>query len=193
MEIKKSWFVASKEGNIKDDYTFEKKLGSGGYGAVYLGYNKKSNQAVAVKAIQKAKVRDVESFRNEVEILRNLDHPNIIQLYETWESDRICFLVMEVCNGGELFYYITKNKKLTERDASEIFKQAFSAMVYLHKNNICHRDIKPENFLLKKSMDVSNIKLIDFGLAKKVEKGEAMNLPNGTPFYIAPEVLSGDY
>ena len=74
-----------------------------------------------------------------------------------------------------------------------IMKQAFYALVYLHKNNICHRDIKPENFLLYKPNDETHIKLIDFGLAKKVDKNELMTMPNGTPYYIAPEVLKGSY
>ena len=98
-----------------------------------------------------------------------------------------------VCEGGELFFHITKTKRLTEIQASMIMKQAFYALVYLHKNNICHRDIKPENFLLYKPNDETHIKLIDFGLAKKVEKSELMTMPNGTPYYIAPEVLKGSY
>lgn len=72
-------------------------------------------------------------------------------------------------------------------------KQAFYALLYLHKNRICHRDIKPENFLLYKADDDSHIKLIDFGLAKRVNPNEIMNKPNGTPYYIAPEVLKGSY
>ena len=72
-------------------------------------------------------------------------------------------------------------------------KQSFYALCYLHKNRICHRDIKPENFLLYKEDDDTHIKLIDFGLAKRVEPNEIMNKPNGTPYYIAPEVLKGSY
>jgi calcium-dependent protein kinase len=74
-----------------------------------------------------------------------------------------------------------------------IMKQSFYALCYLHKSNICHRDIKPENFLLYQDNDDSHIKLIDFGLAKKVSKNELMTTPNGTPYYIAPEVLKGSY
>lgn len=122
-----------------------------------------------------------------------LDHPNIIKLHETWETDRICFLVTELCEGGELFFYITKRKHLTESQAASVMRQAFYALCYLHNNKICHRDIKPENFLLFKEDDDSYIKLIDFGLAKRVSKNEVMNSPNGTPYYIAPEVLKGSY
>ena len=87
-----------------------------------------------------------------------------------------------LCEGGELFYHITKKKHLTEAQASSIMKQAFYALCYLHSNRICHRDIKPENFLLYKEDDDSHIKLIDFGLAKRVNPDEVMNKPNGTPY-----------
>ena len=92
-----------------------------------------------------------------------------------------------------MFYHITKKRHLTESVASSIMKQSFYALCYLHKNRICHRDIKPENFLLYKEDDSSHIKLIDFGLAKRVVPNEIMNKPNGTPYYIAPEVLKGSY
>lgn len=114
-------------------------------------------------------------------------------MHETWETERICFLITELCEGGELFYHITKRKHLTEAQAALIMRQAFYALCYLHNSKICHRDIKPENFLLYKEDDESHIKLIDFGLAKRVSRDEVMNAPNGTPYYIAPEVLKGSY
>jgi len=193
LKLDKTWFIQSREGNIKEQYFFEKKLGSGGYGAVYLAKNKQTGAKVAVKAMQKGKIADYQSFKNEISILRGLDHPNIIKLHETWETDRICFLITELCEGGELFYHITKRKHLTESQAALIMRQAFYALCYLHNNKICHRDIKPENFLLYKEDDESHIKLIDFGLAKRVSRDEVMNAPNGTPYYIAPEVLKGSY
>ena len=102
-------------------------------------------------------------------------------------------MITELCEGGELFYHITKSKSLTESQAAIIMRQAFYALCYLHEMSICHRDIKPENFLLYKKDEDSHIKLIDFGLAKKVTKDELMSTPNGTPYYIAPEVLKGSY
>jgi len=143
--------------------------------------------------MQKGKITYYEAFKNEINILMQLDHPNIIKLHETWETDRICFLVTELCEGGELFFHITNRKYLTEAQAAQIMRQAFYALCYLHNNKICHRDIKPENFLLYKENDDSFVKLIDFGLAKRVSKNEVMNAPNGTPYYIAPEVLKGSY
>ncbi len=120
--IERQWFIDSRQGNIKDLYYFEKKLGSGGYGAVYLAKHKKTGVKVAVKAMQKGRIQDYEAFKNEIAILKSLDHPNIIKLHETWETERICFLVTEVCEGGELFYHITKQKFLTEQQAATIMK-----------------------------------------------------------------------
>lgn len=104
-------------------------------------------------------------------------------------TENLCRL----CEGGELFFFITKRKHLTEAQAALVMRQAFYALNYLHQNRICHRDIKPENFLLYQQDDDSHIKLIDFGLAKRVSQNEFMHAPNGTPYYIAPEVLKGSY
>jgi len=191
--IKKQWFVNSQVGNIKDDYEFYEELGSGAYGSVYKAKHKELGEIRAIKTIPKNRIKDYESFKNEIEILKTLDHPNIIKVYETYETDRLCYLVTELCEGGELFYHIVKNRRLTEGQCSRILKQIMSAIMYCHMNNICHRDIKPENFLLKHKGDDSNIKLIDFGLSKQLSEDEIMHAPNGTPYYIAPEIMTGNY
>lgn len=92
----------------------------------------------------------MQTFVNEVIILQQLDHPNIIKLYEVWEWNDVCFLVLEFCEGGELFEYIIQNKFIGEAQAAYIMKQLFEAIKYLNENNIAHRDIKPENFMLTK-------------------------------------------
>lgn len=103
---------------------------------------------------------------NEVKILQALDHPNIIKLYEIWEWNDVCFLVLEFCEGGELFHYIIEKKYLSEEQSAYIMKQLFLALEYLHSKQISHRDIKPENFMLSKKGDLTCIKMIDFGLSK---------------------------
>lgn len=95
-------------------------------------------------------------------------------------SKRAASNCSRLCEGGELFFLITKRKYLTESLAASIMKQIFSAIKYCHSRNICHRDLKPENFLLKNAEDESNIKVIDFGLSKKLSENELMNSPNGT-------------
>lgn len=102
-------------------------------------------------------------------------------------------MVTEYCEGGELFYYILEKKNLTEREAAHIMRQSFSALMYLHQNNISHRDIKPENFLLKYKADITNIKMIDFGLSKDYSEVKVMQTPSGSPYYIAPEVFNSSY
>jgi len=147
---------------------------------VFKAIQKENGQAVAIKVIEKKTVEDEDQFRNEFKILMELDHPHIIKLYEIYETQEFLYLVQELCEGGELFYHIIKTNYLTEGDAAKIMRQILSAVAYCHSNNICHRDLKPENFLLKKKDDVSSIKLIDFGLSKKLAEGELMNQPNGT-------------
>lgn len=125
-------FSHSNQGNIKDIYSFKEKLANGGFGVVYLAEHRKTHELFAVKAIQKRKVKDYATFVNEINILRQLDHPNIIKLHEIWEWKDVCFLVLEYCSGGELFNFIIDRKHLTEREAAFIMKQLLSALVYLH-------------------------------------------------------------
>jgi len=147
----------------------------------------------AIKAIQRKKVKDFHTFVNEVKILQALDHPNIIKLYEIWEWNEVCFLVLEYCEGGELFHYIIEKKFLSEEVAAFIMKQLFSALEYLHGKSISHRDIKPENFMLYKKDDMTCIKMIDFGLSKDYSEKQTMTTMSGSPYYIAPEVFLQKY
>lgn len=183
----------TKKCNINNDYEFDKELGAGGYGKVYSALHKKSGLKRAVKVIKKAEVENHDTFKNEISLLMSMDHPNIIKLYEVYETEDFVYLVTEVCEGGELFFYITKTTHLTENEVALVMRQIFAALGYCHANNVCHRDIKPENFMLKFENDPGSIKLIDFGLAEKVNDGEMMKDPNGTPYYIAPEIIDGKY
>ncbi len=127
-----------------------------------------------------------------------IDHPNIIKLYEVYEDSRYVYLIMEECTGGELFdriYERIVNKNLyTEKEAAAIFKQYMSAICHCHSQKICHRDLKPENLLfLNKSPD-SPLKVIDFGLSKiYTESNHHMSTKVGTAYYVSPEVLEGNY
>lgn len=194
VKIDKTSFVQIvKNRDITSDYDIKKELGSGAYGIVYEGVHKQTGEKRAIKAMNKDQIEDKEALENELAILKQLDHPNIVKLYEIYEHGNNIYLVTEQCDGGELFYHITKTKHLTEEQAAKIMRQIFSAVAYIHSNKICHRDLKPENFLLKYPDDDSSIKLIDFGLSRKLSENELMNDPNGTPFYIAPEILEGEY
>ena len=136
-----------KTNNISRDYDFDKIIGEGGYGTVYLAYNKNNQEKRAIKVIKKKDLTDLKIFNHEAKLLLTMDHPNIVKLYDVYETEDFLYLVTEYCEGGELFYHITKTKHLTESEVSKIVRQIFSAIAHCHKNKVCHRDIKPENFL----------------------------------------------
>jgi len=199
-------FAQEKDGTLDDYYKIDKKkLGEGSYGAVSKGTNKGTGAVRAIKAIPKAKVADVTRSQQEVDIQSQLDHPNIVKLYEVFTDAKMYYLVMELCSGGELFDRIVAAsdaadedsgpRAFTERKAATYMEQILGAMSYIHANNFVHRDIKPENFLMQNEGDDAQIKVIDFGLAKTfiANSGDVMKTKAGTPYYVAPEVLSGKY
>ena len=192
LKIDKGDFVRLKADNFFDEYELKEKLGEGGYGCVYKVIQKKTNYLRAVKAIKKRNV-DKDEFINEIEVLKTLDHPNIIKLFDCYYDRNFYYMVEEYCSGGDLFDYIQKEKCFTERKASIIFKQLLSAVNHLHKKNIVHRDLKPENivFIKTKNNDIF-IKIIDFG-ASITFKGKKLSQELGTIYYIAPEVIMNDY
>ena len=125
---------------------------------------KSNNEQRAVKIIDKLMLDDEERVRlkYEIDILKNLNHPNIMRLYEVYESKTTIYLVTELCDGEELFEEIIKNRTFNESNAAHLIKQILQAIAYCHSRNIAHRDIKPENIII----DINNrgsIKLIDFG------------------------------
>jgi len=188
----KSNFVRMKNDNIFDEYEIKEKLGEGAYGCVYKVQQKSTNFLRAVKALKKDNI-DYDEFNNEMELLKALDHPNIIKLFDCYQDRRYYYLVEEYCSGGDLFDYIQKEKFFTEKKAGLIFNQLLSAVNHLHKKKIVHRDLKPENIVLieEKNKDVF-IKLIDFGTSITI-KGKNLTQELGTIYYIAPEVFMNNY
>eukprot|EP00930_Biecheleria_cincta_P013779 TRINITY_DN1211_c1_g1_i1.p1 TRINITY_DN1211_c1_g1~~TRINITY_DN1211_c1_g1_i1.p1 ORF type:complete len:504 (+),score=117.78 TRINITY_DN1211_c1_g1_i1:110-1621(+) len=195
--ISRSQFILDKPGNINDLYKLEsKKLGEGTYGTVKIGVQKNSGAKRAVKIMSKSHLKTLVRFRQEVAIMKTMDHPNIIKLYEVFEDACNMYLVMELCTGGELFDRIIEAGHFAERDAAFVMQHILRAIFYMHKVGTCHRDLKPENFLfLSKDPIQSNVlKIIDFGLATYYEDGgKALVTKAGTPYYVAPEVLKGQY
>ena len=148
-----------------------------------------TKERVAIKILNKEKIEtasDIERINREIEILKHLHHPNIIQLYQIIETPSKLFLITELAEQGELFTYIKKHKVLSELEACKFFQQIISAIEYLHKLNVCHRDIKPENLLLDTE---HNIKVIDFGLSNMYESGKRLKTACGSPCYAAPEMI----
>mmetsp|Transcript_4520 Transcript_4520/g.9083 ORF Transcript_4520/g.9083 Transcript_4520/m.9083 type:complete len:532 (-) Transcript_4520:16-1611(-) len=190
-------FAASNRGKVTDFYVVEKKvIGEGSYGSVQRCQFKDTGQWRALKAINKALVKNAEQFKEEMAIMKLLDHPNIVRLYETFEDEKLVYLVLELCTGGELFDRIVAEEKFSEQAAAICVQQMLRAVNYMHQNYIMHRDLKPENWLLSSSTEAlqqADLKLIDFGLSKRFSPGEFATTKAGTPYYVAPEVLAGRY
>jgi calcium-dependent protein kinase len=189
-------FAASNRGQPEDFYQIEKKvIGEGSYGSVQKCQSKDTGQSRALKTINKSLVKNADQFKEEMAIMKLLDHPNIVRLHETFEDARNVYLVMELCTGGELFDRIVADGKFTEQAAASCVLQMLRAVNYMHQNYIMHRDLKPENWLLSSdaSIQKTDLKLIDFGLSKRFMPGQFATTKAGTPYYVAPEVLEGRY
>ena len=182
--------------NIFDVYEFCGKISSGYYGTVnkaYIKGNKTKFYAVKTIAKENLSQKNLKNLISEIQVLSKLDHPNIVKYYETYDDDKNFHLIMELCEGGELFDRIAKNKRLSEKAAAEILFKLTHAISHCHSRGIVHRDMKAENVLFEsKSNDKNDVKLIDFGLAKKQNKNKMHSIV-GTPCYVAPEVLNGSY
>ena len=193
----KEEFVGKAEGNLTDKYDIIKEIGSGGFSRCLLVKNKLTKQSYACKELAKKSLSDYDGLMREVNLMIKLDHPNIIKLYEYYETEKHIYLIMELCTGGELFDRIVQNTEngiqFTEKQAASLFRQMMSAINYCHKNGIVHRDLKPENLLYLNKNENSPIKVIDFGMSKKFTHEKFMNEKVGTAYYISPEILQGKY
>jgi len=146
----------------------------------------------ALKTIQLGRVTDefLEELRNEIDILRRLDHPNIVKAYEVYETKRQIYVVMELCSGGDLY----SRRPYSEKGAAQIVGKLLSAIAFMHDNNVVHRDLKFENIMFESRHPEAEIKVIDFGLSKKYLPGnEMMTEGVGTIYTMAPQVMQGVY
>jgi calcium-dependent protein kinase len=192
IKISKGNFINYKKGLIENDYIIGDICGSGAFATVRKVTNKVSGQVRALKIIKKQKGQDSARMYLEVEILKKLVHPNIMQIFEFYEDKKNFYIITELCEGGELFDQIVEKGSFNETEAAWVMKQLLSAINYIHTNNIVHRDLKPENVLLDTKKN-NIIKIIDWGTARFFEKNKKMNKVSGTPYYIAPEVLFEKY
>ena len=199
LKYSKDNFIALGSRGLRDIYDCTKKLGKGGYGKVFQVKNKSTNKLYACKKLSKLNIKNVKKFQNEIEVLMKMDHPNIVKLYEVFESDNSLYLIMEECYGGELFdrilHRINTNNMYTEREACLLMKQIIGAIEYCHNNGITHRDLKPENLLyLKEGSEEDNpLKIADFGLSQSFNLKKMLTSKVGTSYYVPPEILAGNY
>ena len=181
-------------------YKVVQRLGDGAYGTVYLAVNLMTKAKVAMKKINKVKENEIDDMeiKNEIDILKKLDHPNIVKIIEFYSTPKAYYIITSFCQCGELYNQI--KYQYNENQLAVLFYQVFSGLYYLHSKNIVHRDLKLENILIteieKEKTTGKNlfwIKIIDFGTAKIFEKNKSEKAVVGSSYYIAPEVLKKQY
>ncbi|EGR28086.1 protein kinase domain protein [Ichthyophthirius multifiliis] len=176
-----------------DQFQAQKKIGQGNFASVYLAQKFEDGKIYAVKAFCKeyayAQDKGRESLINEIEILRSLNHPNILKLHEVFETNNSIYFILDLIEGGELSDKLESKSKFTYDEIKEIVKGLLEGIKYMHKKNIMHRDLKPENLLLKSS-ESTHIIIADMGLSTKVDLPQYMFVRCGTPGYVAPEVVN---
>ena len=173
------------------DYIIKKTLGQGTFGKVKLGIHKPTNEKVAIKILEKSKIIEKDDeirVKRELEMMPKFNHNNVILVTEIFSNRDNFYIVMEYCEGGELFNYIVKKRRLAEEEAAFFFYQIISGLEYIHSLGIVHRDLKPENLLLGKD---HILKIIDFGLSNYFSK-KLLVTPCGSPCYASPEMVSGN-
>lgn len=184
---------SSKEKTLAGRYRIGKTIGEGSFGKVKAGRRISDGLTVAIKVLDRTKIKkmeDMERVVREMNILKSLKHPHIVELYEVIHTDDHTYFVMEFVDGGELFEYLITHGKMKEREARRFFTQIIAGVEYCHRRQIIHRDLKPENLLL--TAREKTIKIIDFGLCQTTESyNTLLKTPCGSPSYAAPEMLAG--
>ncbi|CCW45975.1 Serine/threonine-protein kinase par-1 [Caenorhabditis elegans] len=171
-------------------YKLLKTIGKGNFAKVKLAKHVITGHEVAIKIIDKTALNpsSLQKLFREVKIMKQLDHPNIVKLYQVMETEQTLYLVLEYASGGEVFDYLVAHGRMKEKEARAKFRQIVSAVQYLHSKNIIHRDLKAENLLLDQDM---NIKIADFGFSNTFSLGNKLDTFCGSPPYAAPELFSG--
>jgi calcium-dependent protein kinase len=189
--------TGQSDGDVKQDYDIPSQAsGTGRFGVVYKATCKKTGDNVAIKMIRKKQgTFDSATLMQEIDILKQLEDERTMRLIATYEDRHHLHIVSEWLDGGELFDRIIDlgEEVHSEADASRIMRDIFKAVKYLHSKNITHRDLKPENIMFRGSEKDSEIVLVDFGMSSVFLQGEKMSAQVGSPSYVAPEVLGGQY
>lgn len=189
----------TSDSDIRQTYNFEKILGKGSFGLVrVISLKRDPEKRFALKIIDKKRIIDhFKMFENEISILRSMDHPNIINFYETYQDSKYYYTVMEYCSGGELMDKLIEKNFFPEIEVQKIMAKLFSAIKYIHEKKIVHSDLKLENIIFSDKTLNAEPKIIDFGLSTKVNRYSLSNVINnngkvGSLLYMAPEVFNGN-
>ncbi|XP_015522559.2 serine/threonine-protein kinase MARK2 isoform X4 [Neodiprion pinetum] len=171
-------------------YRLLKTIGKGNFAKVKLAKHVPTGKEVAIKIIDKTQLNpgSLQKLFREVRIMKMLDHPNIVKLFQVIETEKTLYLVMEYASGGEVFDYLVLHGRMKEKEARAKFRQIVSAVQYCHQKKIIHRDLKAENLLLDSEM---NIKIADFGFSNEFTPGNKLDTFCGSPPYAAPELFQG--
>lgn len=172
-------------------YKLEKTLGKGQTGLVKTGTHCITGRKVAIKIVNKEKLSEsvLQKVEREIAIMKLIEHPHVLHLYDVYENKKYLYLLLEHVSGGELFDYLVRKGRLMSKEARKFFRQIISALDFCHAHNICHRDLKPENLLLDER---NNIKVADFGMASLQVEGSMLETSCGSPHYACPEVIRGE-
>uniref|UniRef100_A0A1A7W814 MAP/microtubule affinity-regulating kinase 3 n=2 Tax=Iconisemion striatum TaxID=60296 RepID=A0A1A7W814_9TELE len=172
------------------NYRLLKTIGKGNFAKVKLARHILTGREVAIKIIDKTQLNpnSLQKLFREVRIMKILNHPNIVKLFEVIETERTLYLVMEYASGGEVFDYLVAHGRMKEKEARAKFRQIVSAVQYCHQKHIVHRDLKAENLLLDADM---NIKIADFGFSNEFTLANKLDTFCGSPPYAAPELFQG--
>jgi len=187
---------AEREATVNDFESLSRKaIGEGAFGEVYKVRHKTSSNLYAIKVVNKEKVQNsnlVEQIRREVRIMYSLNHPHIVKLYNHFEDDNNCYLVLELCQGGTVWQRLAKQKSFDEDLTAQLLRELILALEYLHSRvpPIIHRDIKPENILLDKEGRDGRVKLADFGWSNFFNSERTRMTYCGTVEYLAPEMIN---
>nr|XP_018898020.1 PREDICTED: striated muscle-specific serine/threonine-protein kinase-like [Bemisia tabaci] len=178
--------------DVKQFYELQSEIGRGKFGTVYKCKEKATGLALAAKFVAVGRRQDRKNVEREVEIMRELQHPRLIQIYDAFESSNVMCVVLELIEGGELFERVIDDDFiLTEKACTVFVRQICEAVEFMHSKNILHLDMKPENILCLTKTG-NRIKIIDFGLARKFDPGKKLQVLFGTPEFVAPEVVNFD-
>nr|XP_031838917.1 calcium-dependent protein kinase 16-like isoform X1 [Nomia melanderi] len=178
--------------DFKDHYNIQSEIGRGKFGTVYRCKEKASGLMLAVKVVNTGKKEDRRAVEREVEIMRRLQHPRLIQLYDAIDTGKQIYVILELIEGGELFErVIDEDFVLTERSCAVFMRQICEGIEFIHRQNILHLDLKPENILCL-TKEGNRIKIIDFGLAREYDPKKKLQVLFGTPEFVAPEVVNFD-
>nr|XP_036868996.1 myosin light chain kinase, smooth muscle isoform X3 [Manis javanica] len=189
-EVDYQTVTVNTEQKVSDVYDIEERLGSGKFGQVFRLVEKKTGKIWAGKFFKAYSAKEKENIRQEISIMNCLHHPKLVQCVDAFEEKANIVMVLEIVSGGELFErIIDEDFELTERECIKYMRQISEGVEYIHKQGIVHLDLKPENIMCVNKTG-TRIKLIDFGLARKLENAGSLKVLFGTPEFVAPEVIN---